>query len=164
MACIVIRKLDASEFVHEAYLVQTYAKTYAPKFYGMPGHKMWPTTTLAKPLSPPFRKMPGRRKMRKRKEETDEGKGGKKPVTAVREFKQRRCGNCGDLGHYKKGCKNLTKPQQTKMKSKGGRPKMGSFSTQQSTPNDVPCSTSEQQMQSATDASTSYIMDQQSQI
>ncbi|XP_057540754.1 uncharacterized protein LOC130818607 [Amaranthus tricolor] len=40
MACIVIRKLDPSEFVHEAYLVETYAKTYAPKFYGMPGHNM----------------------------------------------------------------------------------------------------------------------------
>ncbi|XP_057526227.1 uncharacterized protein LOC130805469 [Amaranthus tricolor] len=164
MACIVLRKLDASEFVHEAYLVETYAKTYAPKFYGMPGHKMWPTTTLAKPLPPPFRKMPGRPKMRKRKKEAEEGKGGKKPVSAVREFKQRRCGNCGDLGHYKKGCKNLPKPPPTKIKSKGGRPKMGSSSTQQSTPNDVPCSSSQQQTQSAIAASTSCIMDQQSQI
>ncbi|XP_057526298.1 uncharacterized protein LOC130805540 [Amaranthus tricolor] len=50
MACIALRKLDASEFFHEAYLVEMYAKTYAPKFYGMPRHKMWPTTTLAKPL------------------------------------------------------------------------------------------------------------------
>ena len=108
--------------------------------------------------------MPERPKIRKRKKETDEGKEGKKPVTAIREFKQRRCVNCGDLGHYKKGCKNPTKPQPTKMKSKGGRPKLGSSCTQQSTPNDVPCSSSEQQMQSATDASTSYIMDQQSQI
>ncbi|XP_057543852.1 uncharacterized protein LOC130823243 [Amaranthus tricolor] len=65
MAYIVLRKFDASEFFHEAYLVETYAKTYAPKFYGMPGHKMWPTTTLAKPLPPPFRKMPGRPKTRK---------------------------------------------------------------------------------------------------
>ena len=40
MACIVIRKLDPSEFVYEAYLVETYAKTYALKFYGMPGHNM----------------------------------------------------------------------------------------------------------------------------
>ncbi|XP_057532847.1 uncharacterized protein LOC130810730 [Amaranthus tricolor] len=163
MACIIIRKLDPSEFVHEAYHVETYAKTYAPKFYGMPGHKMWPTTTLAKPLPPPFRKMPGRPKMRKRKKEADEGKGCKKPLSAVREFKQRRCGNCGDLGHYKKGCKNPAKPQPTKTKSKGGRPKMGTSSTQQSTPNDVPCSSS-QQTQSAPAASTSCVVDQLSQI
>ena len=102
--------------------------------------------------------MPGRPKIRKRKKETDEGKGGKKPATAVREYKQRRCGNCGELGHYKKGCKNPTKPQPTKMKSKGGRPKMGS------SPNDVPCSSSEQLMQSATDVCTTYVMDEQSQI
>ncbi|XP_057543416.1 uncharacterized protein LOC130821645 [Amaranthus tricolor] len=96
VACIVLRKLDAKDFVHEVYLVETYRKTYSPKFYGMPGHKMWPTTTLAKPLPPPYRKMPGRPNKRKRKKEVDEGKGGKK---AVKEFKQRRCGNCGDLGH-----------------------------------------------------------------
>ena len=36
MAYIVLRKFDASEFFHEAYLVETYAKTYAPKFYGIP--------------------------------------------------------------------------------------------------------------------------------
>ena len=152
MACILIRKLDASEFVHEAYLVETYAKTYGPKFYGMPGREMWPTTTLAQPLPPPFRKMPGRPKLRKRKRETDEGKEGKKPATAAREYKQRRCGNCGELGHYKNKCKNPTKAQPTKMRSKGGRPKLGSCSTQLSTPSDMPCS------------STTYVMDEQSQV
>ena len=101
--------------------------------------------------------------MRKRKKEADEGKGCKKPLSAVREFKQRRCGNCGDLGHYKKGCKNPSKPQPTKTKSKGGRPKMGTSCTQQSTPNDVPCSSS-QQTQSAPAASTSCVVDQLSQI
>ncbi|XP_057550574.1 uncharacterized protein LOC130828626 [Amaranthus tricolor] len=130
MACIVLRKLDANEFVHEVYLVETYAKTYGPKFHGMPGHKMLPTTTLAKPLPPPFRKMPGRPNKRKRKKEADEGEGGNKHVCVVREFKQRRCGNCGDLGHYKKGCKNPPKTPPTKIKSKGGRPKKGSSSTQ----------------------------------
>ena len=71
VACIVLRKLDANDFVHEAYLVETYRKTYGPKFYGMPGHKMWPTTTLAKPLPSPYRKMPGRPNKRKRKKEPD---------------------------------------------------------------------------------------------
>ncbi|XP_057523999.1 uncharacterized protein LOC130803814 [Amaranthus tricolor] len=153
VACIVLRKLDANDYVHEAYLIDTYRKTYSPKFYGMPGHKMWPTSTLAKPLPPPYRKMPGRPNKRKRKKEVGEGKGGKK---AVKEFKQRRCGNCGDLGHYKKGCKNPPKPPPTKTQSKGGRPKMGSSSTQQSS------STGQQQTQNA--ASTSCLMDQNSQI
>ena len=99
----------------------------------------------------------------KRKKEADEGKGCKKPLSAVREFKQRRCGNYGDLGHYKKGCKNPAKSQPTKTKSKGGRPKMGTSSTQQSTPNDVPCSSS-QQTQSAPAALTSCVVDQLSQI
>ena len=78
------------------------------------------------------------------------------------EFKQRRCGNCGDLGHYKKGCKNPPKSPPTKTKSKGERPKMGSSSTQQSTTNDVPSSSGQQQTQNA--ASTSCVMDQNSQI
>ncbi|XP_057540794.1 uncharacterized protein LOC130818651 [Amaranthus tricolor] len=152
MACICIRKLDATEFVHQAYLVETYAKTYAPKFYGMPGREMWPTTTLAKPLPPPFRKMPGRPKMKKRKKENDEGKGGNNPVNVVREFKQRRCGNCGNLGHNKRKCKNPAKSNPTGGNSKGGRPKMGN-----------PC-TSSQQTQTGTATSTSCIVDQQSQI
>ncbi|XP_057544007.1 uncharacterized protein LOC130823402 [Amaranthus tricolor] len=56
IACIVHRKLDYTEFVHEAYHV----KTYGPRFHGMPGHKMWPTSTNPKPLPPPFKKIPGR--------------------------------------------------------------------------------------------------------
>nr|QIA97946.1 hypothetical protein AP_R.00g000430-v1.0.a3 [Amaranthus palmeri] len=159
MACIVLRKLDANEFVHEAYHIERYAKTYGPKFHGMPGHKMWPTTTFAKPLPPPFRKMPGRPDKRKRKKEADEGKGGNKAATVVREYKPRKCSNCGDLGHYKKKCKNPPKPPTTKEKSKGGRPKKGSSSTQQLTTNDMPCTSSQPQTQSA-----SCVIDQISQI
>lgn len=29
------------QFVHEAYHVQIYAKTYGPRFHGMPSHKIW---------------------------------------------------------------------------------------------------------------------------
>ena len=152
MACIVLRKLDANGFVHEAYHIETYAKTYGPKFHGMPGHKMWPTTTLAKPLPPPFRKMPGRPNKRKRKKEADEGKGGKKPTCAVREFKQRRCGNCGNVGHNKKRCKNPPKPP-TQKKSKGGRPKKGCSSST----TDVSSSSTQQQTQSC-------VVDQISQV
>ena len=74
IACIVHRKLDYTEFVHEAY----HAKTYGPRFHEISGHKMWPTSTNPKPLPPPFRKMSGRLNKRKRKLEVDEAKGGKK--------------------------------------------------------------------------------------
>ena len=164
MACIVLRKLDCNQFFHNAYHIETYAKTYGPKFHGMQGHKMWPTITLAKPLPPPIRKMPGKPNKRKRKKEADEGKGEKKPACAVREFTQRRCGNCGNLGHYKKGYKNPPIPPTTKKKSKGGRPKKGSSSTQQSTTTDMPSSSNQQQTQSVTTGSASCVMDQISQI
>ena len=49
--------------------------------------------------------MLGRPKKRKRKKEVAEGKGGKKPACAVREFKQKRCGNCGNLGHNKRAAR-----------------------------------------------------------
>ena len=75
---IMHRKLDYTEFVHEAYHVKAYAKTYGPRFHGMPGHKIWPTSTNPKPLPPPFRKMPGRPNKRKRRLEVDEAKDGKK--------------------------------------------------------------------------------------
>ena len=60
LACIVKRKLDFAPYVHEAYYVSTYAKTYAPTFHGMPGHRHWPTSQLDKPLPPSFRNMPGK--------------------------------------------------------------------------------------------------------
>ena len=68
------------------------------------------------PLPPPFQKMSRRPNKRKRKKEADEGKGGKKPACAVREFKQMRYGNCGNLGHHKKGYKNPPIPPTTKKK------------------------------------------------
>ena len=95
----------------------------------MPGHKMWPTSTLAKPLPTPFRKLPGGPNKRKRKLEADEGRGGKKQDFVVREFKQRRCGNCGTLGHNRKKCTNSPKPLVTMEKSKGERPRKGFVSS-----------------------------------
>ena len=44
LACIVKRKLDFAPYVHEAYYVSTYLKTYAPTFHGMSGHRHWPTS------------------------------------------------------------------------------------------------------------------------
>ena len=87
IAYIVSRKLDYTEFFHKAYHVKTYAKTYRPRFHGMPSHKMWPTSTNPKSLPPTFRKMHGRPNKRKRRLEVDEAKGGKKQGSMVREYK-----------------------------------------------------------------------------
>lgn len=51
------------------------------------------------PLPPHFRKMLGRPNKRKWKLEADEGTSGKKQDFVERKFNQRRCGNCGALGH-----------------------------------------------------------------
>ncbi|XP_057520788.1 uncharacterized protein LOC130801045 [Amaranthus tricolor] len=127
MHCVVKRKLDFAPYVHEAYYVSTYAKTYAPTFHGMPGHRHWPTSQLDKPLPPPFRNMPGRPTKNKRKSEFDEGRDGKKKKNFVeRDFKQNKCGNCGGLDHYKKTCKNPPKSNEASTSAapvKRGRPK-----------------------------------------
>ncbi|CAO2836258.1 unnamed protein product [Amaranthus hypochondriacus] len=94
---------------------------------------MWPNSTCPRPLQPPFRNMPGRPNKRKRRLEVDEVRGGKKQGSVVREYKQRRCGNFGSLGHNKKKCKNPPKTTTTKEKSKGGRPKKGFVSSSTST-------------------------------
>ncbi|XP_057522588.1 uncharacterized protein LOC130802597 [Amaranthus tricolor] len=95
LACIVKRKLDFAPYVHEAYYVSSYAKTCAPTFHGMLGH----------------RNMPGRPTKNKRKLEFDEGSDGKKKKKSFveRDFKQNKCGNYGGLDHYKKTCKNPPK-------------------------------------------------------
>ena len=78
MACIVSRKFDLMQYVHEAYHVKAYAMAYGPRFHGMSGHKMWHASTLPKPLPPAFRKMHGRPNKRKRKLGADETWVGKK--------------------------------------------------------------------------------------
>ena len=81
----------------------------------MLGHKHWPTFQMDKPLPPPFRNMPGRPIKNKRKPKFDEGRDGmKKNKNFVeRDFKQNKCENCGELGHYKKTCKNPAKSNET---------------------------------------------------
>ncbi|KAH9608998.1 hypothetical protein KSS87_003080, partial [Heliosperma pusillum] len=81
---------------------------------------MWEKTRLPEPLPPAERVMPGRPKSKKRRKEPGEDDGKGKGVKRAK--KSNKCSNCGELGHYKRTCKNPTvAPAQSK--SKGGRPK-----------------------------------------
>lgn len=125
LACIVRQRLNVEDYVHQAYHVSTYSKTYAPAFHPMPGHNEWPKTNLQPPAPPPFRKMPGRPKLKKRIKEPGEGQGegqerGK--LLVVRAKKKNACSHCGGLGHYKNTCKNPPKPVEPP-KGKTGRPR-----------------------------------------
>ncbi|XP_048497948.1 uncharacterized protein LOC125496510 [Beta vulgaris subsp. vulgaris] len=111
LACIVRQRLNVEVYVHQAYHVSTYSRTYAPAFYPMPGQNQWPKTNFQPPLPPPFRKMPGRPKLKKRIKEPGEGEG-----------QERGKFNCGGLGHYKNKCKNPPKPPEAP-KGNTGRPR-----------------------------------------
>ncbi|XP_056698521.1 uncharacterized protein [Spinacia oleracea] len=77
LACLSQRRLDYEDYVHQAYHVATYAKTYAPKFNAMPGQNQWEVTPYPQPLPPSYKIMPGRPSKRKRRKELGEGKKGK---------------------------------------------------------------------------------------
>ncbi|XP_021856243.2 uncharacterized protein [Spinacia oleracea] len=126
LACIVKQRLNVEDFVHQAYHVSTYARTYAPAFHPMPGKHQWPTVNLAQPLPPPFRKMPGRPKGNKRIKEKGEGE---ERELVIRTKKANKCGNCGGTGHFKKTCKNPPMTPPNAPKSKGGRPRKRPLAT-----------------------------------
>ena len=70
----------------------------------MPGQRHWPTSQLDKPLPLLLEICQEYLQKNKRKPEFDEGRDGKKKNKnfVERDFKQNKCGNCGELGHYKK--------------------------------------------------------------
>ena len=55
-------------------------------------------------------------------------------IVVVIEFKQRKCGNCGTLGHTKTKCKKPPKLLSTVEKSKGGRSEKRYVSSSSATP------------------------------
>ncbi|XP_021747874.1 uncharacterized protein LOC110713735 [Chenopodium quinoa] len=69
LACIQLRRLDIEQFIHPAYHVETYTKTYAPTFKAMPGHQKWEVTPYPRPLPPAHRNLLGRPSSKKRKKE-----------------------------------------------------------------------------------------------
>ncbi|XP_021771784.1 uncharacterized protein LOC110735917 [Chenopodium quinoa] len=110
--------LDIENFIHPAYHVETYTKTYAPTFKAMLGHhQQWEVTPYPRPLPPVHRNLPGRPSSKKRKNEAGEDKERK---NVKRAKVQNKCSNCGGLGHYKNKCPS---PPIDKPKRKPGRPK-----------------------------------------
>uniref|UniRef100_A0A803MAQ9 Zinc finger PMZ-type domain-containing protein n=1 Tax=Chenopodium quinoa TaxID=63459 RepID=A0A803MAQ9_CHEQI len=69
LACIQLRRLNYEDYIHPAYHVQTYAKTYAYAFRSMPGQTQWELPPYPKPLPPPHRVIPGRPSKKKRVKE-----------------------------------------------------------------------------------------------
>ncbi|KAH9612102.1 hypothetical protein KSS87_002582, partial [Heliosperma pusillum] len=110
-ACIIKKRLDPEDFVHPAYSKEMYLKAYGTMIKALPGPKQWEHTEHPQPAPPAYRKMPGRpstKKMRKEVGENEERQLVKKRNT------RKKCGNCGQLGHNKKSCKNPTVAQPRK--------------------------------------------------
>ncbi|KAL2937223.1 Protein MelA [Bienertia sinuspersici] len=99
LACIAMQRYNWEEYVHPAYHVATYARTYAPAFHPMPGKNQWPKTTLPEPMPPPFKKQPRIPKGKKRVKELGEGED---DHYVLKTKKQIFCKQCGQPGHYQK--------------------------------------------------------------
>uniref|UniRef100_A0A803M6F5 SWIM-type domain-containing protein n=1 Tax=Chenopodium quinoa TaxID=63459 RepID=A0A803M6F5_CHEQI len=115
-ACIYRKRLNVEDYVHEAYHVSTYARTYAPAFHPMPGKHQWPRVDLPQPMPPPFRKIPGRPKLKNRVKEQGEAQ---EKVLVKRDKRRNRFDNYGEEGHYANKCKNH--PKLPTILPKGGR-------------------------------------------
>ncbi|KAL2926732.1 putative serine/threonine-protein kinase MEC1-like protein [Bienertia sinuspersici] len=70
--CILDKRADPNDYVHEAYSRATYLLTYGATIKSMPGVKHWEKVDLPRPLSPITKTMPGRPKSKKRKKDKGE--------------------------------------------------------------------------------------------
>ncbi|KMT19627.1 hypothetical protein BVRB_1g012400 [Beta vulgaris subsp. vulgaris] len=126
LACMEKRRLQYQDFIHEAYHVHTYSKTYNPSFRAMPGQNQWPETPYPKPLPPQHKKLPGRPSKHKRIKEVGED-GEARNVERAK--KQNHCSRCGGLGHYAVKYRNSAVDKSADPKRKGGRPKSRTTAT-----------------------------------
>ncbi|XP_074298337.1 uncharacterized protein LOC141629194 [Silene latifolia] len=104
-AAILKKRQEPKDFVDRAYSKEVYKLTYAPSISPMPGPKLWEKSLHPQPNPPPYRKMPGRPNSKKRRKEQGENE---QRVYVKRKPHKKTCGNCGQSGHNRKGCKNPT--------------------------------------------------------
>ncbi|XP_074313846.1 uncharacterized protein LOC141649043 [Silene latifolia] len=104
-AAILKKRQEPKDFVDRAYCKEVYKLAYAPSISPMPGLMLWEKSLHPQPNPPPYRKMPGRPSSKKRRKEQGENE---QRVYVKRTPHKKTCGNCGQSGHNRKGCKNPT--------------------------------------------------------
>ncbi|XP_074306285.1 uncharacterized protein LOC141641525 [Silene latifolia] len=103
IATINHQRANYEDFVHDAYTKDKYMVAYGNLVPPLPGISQWERVGMDDLLPPPHRKLPGRPSMKKRRKEVGEGGITEHPK---KQKLQRSCGNCGELGHNVKSCKN----------------------------------------------------------
>ncbi|XP_057773865.1 uncharacterized protein LOC130993105 [Salvia miltiorrhiza] len=111
---------DPIEVVHEYYHVATYLKAYEVGLEPCRGESMWPVVESFKVKPPEARRMPGRPKKKRLRSATE--REGRNPHQLSRGGMVMTCRRCGNAGHNKRNCQNLTLEIPPPPKNKVGRP------------------------------------------
>ncbi|XP_022642793.1 uncharacterized protein LOC111242669 [Vigna radiata var. radiata] len=105
LAAVKFLNLDAEDFIPGWFRKATYEETYSSIVYPLNGKNLWQVTPYSDVFPPKKRALPGRPKKKRRleewelvRDETRMRKGGHR----------KRCGNCGEMGHNRKSCKQST--------------------------------------------------------
>ncbi|XP_071738607.1 uncharacterized protein [Rutidosis leptorrhynchoides] len=120
-ACSVIFALNKSpeDYIPNWFRKEMYMRAYSTYLKPVGGMSTWVPNALNKPLPPKPRIMPGRPK-KKRTRAAHESVPG---VRISRAGSSMTCGNCGEDGHNKRGCKNEPRVKASKVSKAVGRPR-----------------------------------------
>ncbi|KAL8474228.1 hypothetical protein ACS0TY_030886 [Phlomoides rotata] len=110
--CAILHQcLDPTDFVHEAYSVETYLKTYENPIFGIRYEVLWGESMYIPPLPPNFGTRPkrGRRATKRRLEPDEKANKSKKDGTKQKRVRRQQttvtCSKCKIKGHNAAGCK-----------------------------------------------------------
>ncbi|KAL5724374.1 hypothetical protein ACHQM5_007645 [Ranunculus cassubicifolius] len=120
LTAILENREDKEDYVAAWFKKDKISKAYGEFLKPLNGENLWPKTGFLPFLPPKDRRMPGRPKKARRKsrhESPQKGKGRQNPNIIVHEKakrvsragRQNQCGNCKELGHNRKSCKNPPK-------------------------------------------------------